>query len=154
MNSATKNLSVHEYIDTIADGRRREAIARIRQAIVENLPPGFAEVASQGMLNYVVPHETYPAGYHCNPAQPLPFISLASQKNNISLYHMGLYADDALLDWFRAEWTKHSKKKLDMGKSCIRFKKEEDVPVELIGNLVSRMSPARWIATYEKVVKR
>jgi hypothetical protein len=98
----------------------------------------------------VVPHSLYPAGYHCNPEQPLPFISIASQKNFIALYHMGIYADKKLLEWFTKEYPKHSQTKLDMGKSCIRFKKPEQIPFQLIGELVSKMTPKDWIATYEK----
>jgi len=107
-----------------------------------------------GMMGYAVPHKIYPAGYHCNPKDPLPFIGLASQKNFIALYHMGIYADPKLLAWFQNEWKKHSTKKLDMGKSCIRFKKPEDVPVKLIGELASKMTVKEWIALYEKNLKK
>jgi hypothetical protein len=107
-----------------------------------------------GMPGFVVPHKLYPAGYHCKPEDPLPFISLASQKNSINFYHMGIYSEPKLLKWFTSEFPKHSKKKLDMGKSCVRFKKPEDIPLDLIGELVSKMTPQDWIALYEKNLKR
>src|SRR5688572_14825139 len=136
-----------QYIASLPDDRR-DAISKLRAAIRTNLPKGFQETFSSGMINWVVPHETFPAGYHCHPEQPLPFLSLASQKNFISLYHMGLYADEQMLAWFREEWAKSSKRKLDMGKSCIRFKKPEEIPFSLIGRLAAKMSPADWIARY------
>jgi len=106
------------------------------------------------MLGYVVPHSVYPDGYHCDPKQPLPFMGLASQKNFISFYHMGLYADKKLMDWFTKEYPKHAKSKLDMGKSCIRFKKMDDIPFKLIGELVKKMSAKDWISLYEKNLKK
>jgi hypothetical protein len=109
---------------------------------------------SYGMIGYVIPHSVYPDGYHCNPKLPLPFISLASQKNFIAFYHMGMYADETLLNWFTTEFPKHSKAKLDMGKSCVRFKKMDDIPFELIGMLVKKMTAKQWIATYEKLYKK
>ena len=107
-----------------------------------------------GMMGWVVPHSKYPAGYHCNPEDPLPFMSIASQKHFIAVYHMGVYANPALLKWFKAQHAKASPKKLDMGKSCIRYKKPEDIPFELIGELAAKITPDEWIATYEKVLKR
>ena len=112
---------------------RAEAFNSLHQTILKNLPEGFEAAMSYGMLGYVVPHRIYPAGYHCKPAEPLPFASIASQKNSINFYHMGIYSNPELLDWFVAEYPKHSKQKLDMGKSCIRFKKLEEIPYELIG---------------------
>jgi hypothetical protein len=106
------------------------------------------------MLGYVVPHHLYPAGYHCKPSEPLPFVSIASQKNSINFYHMGIYADATLLNWFVAEYPKHSKQKLDMGKSCIRFKKPEYIPYELLGQLMQKMTAAQWIALYERNLKK
>jgi len=141
-----------EYIESLPE-ERKEVIAKLRKAILKNLPKGFEEQMSYGMLGYVVPHKLYPEGYHCDPKLPLPFINLASQKNHIAFYHMGLYSG-LYMDWFVAEWPKHSKKKLDMGKSCIRFKKPEDVTVELLGELCAKITPKEWIATYEKNVKR
>ncbi len=136
------------YIESLPDDRK-QAISKLRKLILENLPEGFSEIFSSGMLNYVVPHSLYPAGYHCNPKQALPFLSLASQKNFIALYHMGIYGDPELLEWFTSEFPKHSKKKLDMGKSCIRFKKVEDIPYDLIAELCRKVSVANWISTYE-----
>ena len=107
-----------------------------------------------GMIGYVVPHTVYPPGYHCDPKQPLPFMNIASQKNFIALYHMGLYADAKFLDWFKKEYAKQTKTKLDMGKSCLRFKKPEHIPYKLIGELVSKVTPQKWIALYESVIKR
>lgn len=140
------------YLASLPD-ERRPIITAIREQLVKNLPAGFQEGMGYGMLCYTVPHSLYPAGYHCDPKQPLPFISLASQKNYISLYHMGLYEGE-LLDWFRAEWAKVSKKKLDMGKCCIRFKKPEDVPLDLIGELATKVTPQQWMEYYERVTKK
>lgn len=133
---------------------RKKVMNEIRNSIIKNIPKGFEEMMGYGMLGYAVPHKIYPAGYHCNPKDPLPFIGLASQKNFIAVYHMGLYADPKLLSWFQKEWKKHSSKKLDMGKSCIRFKKPEDVPVKFIGELVSKMTVKEWITLYEKNLKK
>jgi uncharacterized protein YdhG (YjbR/CyaY superfamily) len=141
-----------DYIAELPDDRR-EVVLKIRQTLLENLPEGFKEQMNYGMLGYVVPHNLYPAGYHCDPKLPLPFINLASQKNFIALYHMGLYADKNLLEWFEAEYPKHSKTKLDMGKSCIRFKKINDIPYQLIGALAAKVTPEQWIKTYEKNFK-
>lgn len=133
---------------------RKGAIKKIRQTILENLPEGFSEGMGYGMLCYSVPHSIYPNGYHCNPKQPLPFMSLASQKNFIAFYHMGIYANPKLLDWFVAEYPKHAKYKLDMGKSCIRFKKIEDIPYALLAELVRKVTVADWIARYESILNR
>ena len=146
-------MSAEEYITSLPDDRR-EPVAKLRNTINKNLPKGFEETISSGMINWVIPHKTYPAGYHCDPKQPLPFLSLASQKNNISLHHMGLYGNPELLKWFQDEWAKVSKRKLDMGKSCIRFKKPDEIPFDLIGQLAAKVSPADWIARYESVIKR
>lgn len=142
-----------DYINQLpAD--RKEAITKLRKTILENLPKGFFETMSYGMIGFVVPHSVYPDGYHCDPKLPLPFISIASQKNFIALYHMGIYADKNLLDWFVSEYPKHSKTKLDMGKSCIRFKKTNEIPYQLIGELISKMSVKEWIETYEFLNKK
>lgn len=146
-------LSPDEYIESLPDDRK-DAMAKLRRVINKKLPGGFKEVMGYGMLGWVVPLNTYPAGYHCTPGEPLPFLGLASQKNFIAVYHMGIYGDLKLLEWFRSEWPKFSKKKLDMGKSCIRFKKPEDIPFDLIGDLVSKMSPIQWIERYESAMKR
>jgi uncharacterized protein YdhG (YjbR/CyaY superfamily) len=142
-----------EYMKEIpAD--RVEVMLKLRAVISENLPEGFKEGMSYGMLTYVVPFEIYPPGYHCAKDQALPFLSVASQKNSINLYHMGIYADESLLNWFVAEYPKHCKTKLDMGKSCIRFKKPADIPFDLIAALCQKMTPQQWIALYEKNYKR
>ena len=141
------------YVDSLPEDRKI-AITELQKIIKKNLPKGFEETMQYGMLSYVVPHKLYPAGYHCKPTDALPFLSIASQKNFIAVYHMGMYADKKLLDWFTAEFPKHSKAKLDMGKSCIRFKKPEQIPFELIGELASKMTVKEWIALYEKNYKK
>ncbi|RYD96832.1 MAG: DUF1801 domain-containing protein [Sphingobacteriales bacterium] len=133
---------------------RAEAFNKLHEVIVANLPEGFEAAISYGGLGYVVPHSLYPAGYHCKPAEPLPFAGLASQKNSINFYHMGIYSDPALLDWFVNEYPKHSKRKLDMGKSCIRFKKFDEIPYALMGELMRKMSVADWVAIYEANLKK
>ncbi|WP_413512348.1 DUF1801 domain-containing protein [Myroides odoratus] len=133
---------------------RKEAFTRLHNIIVENLPKGFEPAISYGGLGYVVPHSIYPAGYHCKPIEPLPFAGIASQKNSINLYHMGIYSDPTLLDWFVAEYPKHSKQKLDMGKSCIRFKKMEEIPYTLLGELMQKMSVKQWVDLYESKLKK
>jgi uncharacterized protein YdhG (YjbR/CyaY superfamily) len=141
-----------QYLDQLPEDRK-QTMERLRKTILDNIPEGFEEGMSYGMIGYGVPHRLYPPGYHCDPKLPLPFISLASQKNFIALYHMGIYASPALYDWFVAEYPKHAKYKLDMGKSCIRFKKPEDIPYELIGQLASKMTANEWIATYESQLR-
>jgi uncharacterized protein YdhG (YjbR/CyaY superfamily) len=133
---------------------RQEAIQKLRTVIKGSLPAGFSEGMGYGMIGYSVPHSIYPAGYHCDPKIPLPFMSIASQKNFIAVYHMGLYADEKLMNWFVSEYAKGSDKKLDMGKSCIRFKKPDQIPFELIGKLATKMTPEQWVAMYEKNYKR
>lgn len=137
-----------DYIESLPSDRK-EVITKLMKVIQSHLPEGFQEGMGYGMLCYSVPHTIYPKGYHCDPKLPLPFLSIASQKNFIALYHMGIYANSALLDWFVAEYPKHCKTKLDMGKSCIRFKKMEDIPFELLGELLSKVSVQEWITTYE-----
>ena len=132
---------------------RKPAISELRNVILKNLPKGFQETIGYGMIAYVVPHSLFPAGYHCNPQQPLPFASIASQKNFIALYHMGLYVNPELLQWFIAEYQKSVPSKLDMGKSCIRFKKPEQIPFKLIGELFKKMSVKDWISLYEQHLK-
>jgi hypothetical protein len=132
---------------------RAEAFNKLHDVIVKNLPKGFEPAISYGGLGYVVPHSIYPAGYHCKPVEPLPFAGIASQKNSINLYHMGIYSDPALMEWFVNEFPKHSKQKLDMGKSCIRFNKFDDIPYKLIGELMKKMSVKDWISKYESAFK-
>lgn len=133
---------------------RQPVLEKLRAVIRDYLPKGFEETMSYGMIGYVVPHSLYPSGYHCNPKLPLPFISIASQKNFVALYHMGLYADAALMEYFKAGYAASDAGKLDMGKSCIRFKKLDRIPYELIGELCGKMSVADWIQTYESALKR
>jgi len=151
MNSKAKTPKA--YLEELPP-ERKEVVGKIRQVILDNLPEGFEETMNYGMIGYVVPHSIYPDGYHCTPELPLPFLSIASQKNHIGFYHMGIYSDPELLKWFTAEFPKHSKRKLDMGKSCVRFKNPNDIPYELLGQLVSKMSVADWISKYENTVKR
>lgn len=140
--------TVEEYINTLpAD--RKEAIEQLRKVILKNIPKGFTETISYGMIGYVVPHTLYPNGYHCDTSLPLPFMSIASQKNFIALYHMGLYSNKELLEWFTSEYPNHSKAKLDMGKSCIRFKKVDQIPYKLIAELTKKITVKDWIALYE-----
>lgn len=145
--------SPEEYIEKIPE-ERQEAFRKLRQTILDNLPDGFEEGMNYGMIGYVVPHSIYPAGYHVDPKLPLPFLSIASQKNFVGFYHMGIYANPELLEWFKAEYPNHMKTKLDMGKSCIRFKKPDQMPFELLGELVKRMTAEEWIDIYESHVKR
>lgn len=133
---------------------RAEPFNKLHDVIVKNLPKGFEAAISYGGLGYVVPHTIYPAGYHCKPSEPLPFAGIASQKNSINFYHMGIYADPKLLEWFVTEFPKHSKQKLDMGKSCVRFKKLDDIPYKLIGVLMKKMSVKEWITIYETNFKK
>jgi hypothetical protein len=146
----TEGKTVQALLDNIpAD--RKEAFHKLHEVIVKNLPKGFEAAISYGGLGYVVPHSIYPSGYHCKPIEPLPFAGLASQKKSINFYHMGIYADPALLDWFVEEYPKHTQQKLDMGKSCIRFKKLDDIPYQLIGALMKKMSVKQWTACYERM---
>lgn len=140
--------SPEEYLDSIPEDRK-EGFSKLRNTILRNLPQGFRESIGYGMIGYGVPHSIYPKGYHCDPKQPLPFIGIASQKNFVALYHMGIYASPELLKWFTEEYAKVSKTKLDMGKSCIRFKKVDQIPFELIGELATKMTVGEWIDTYE-----
>ena len=145
--------TVAEYISKVPEDRTA-AISKLRDTVKSNLPEGFEEGINYKMIGYYVPHSSYPAGYHCNPKDPLPFINIASQKNFVALYHSGIYADKKLLDWFAAEYPKHVKTKLDMGKSCIRFKKVAHIPYELIAELCQKMTVAEWVAIYEQNIKR
>lgn len=149
----SKAKTVDEYIDELPEDRKA-AMAKLRKVIKKNIPKGFQECMNYGMAGFVVPHSKYPAGYHCDPKLPLPFLGFASQKNFIAVYHMGIYAEPKLLKWFTEAHAKASPKKLDMGKSCLRYKKPEDIPYDLIGELVSKITPDQWIEIYEsKFVK-
>ena len=146
-------MTVQQYISNIAEDKK-EAFIKLQQTIKDNLPTGFEERIIYNMVGYVVPFETYPDGYHCDNKLPLPFINIAAQKNFISLYHMGIYAQPELLDWFTTEYPKHAKSKLDIGKSCIRFKKMTDIPFDLIAELMTKMSPDQWIKIYKETFKK
>ncbi len=146
-------LTVDDYMASLPEDRKK-AITELRKVIKKNIPKGFKEVMGYGMIGYVIPHTAYPNGYHCNPRDPLPFINIASQKNFIAIYHMGVYSDPKLLKWFTDEYKKQVPAKLDMGKSCIRFSKPENIPFKLIGDLASKMTPADWIERYESILNR
>jgi hypothetical protein len=145
--------AVKEYLSSIVP-ERKEVFQRLHDTILSNLDPQFDVVMSYGMIGYVLPHSVYPAGYHCDPKLPLPFISIASQKSHIAVYHMGMYAKAELLDWFVQSFIAVTGKKPDIGKSCIRFKKPENIPIPLIGELIGKMTASEWIAIYEEQLKR
>lgn len=149
----SKAATPQEYVDSLPADRKK-AMSELRKVILKNIPKGFKEEMGYGMLGYVVPHSLYPPGYHCDPKLPLPFLGMASQKNFIAVYHMGIYANKKLCDWFTKNYAIQCKAKLDMGKSCIRFKKPEDIPFKLIGELVSKITPQEWIAIYERNFKK
>ncbi|HXF50020.1 MAG TPA: DUF1801 domain-containing protein [Verrucomicrobiae bacterium] len=144
----SKAKTVKEYLNELPPDRKA-AISAVREVILKNLPKGCEETIQYGMIGYVIPHRVYPAGYHCDPKQPLPFICLASQKNHMAIYLMNIYMNKASEDWFKKAY-KAAGKKLDMGKSCIRFKKEEDLALDVIGQAVARQSVKEYIALYEK----
>ncbi len=145
--------SVTAYLEDL-NVEEREVMEYLRNAILNNLPDGFREEISYSMIGYIVPHELYPAGYHCNPKLPLPFLAIAAQKNFIAIYHMGIYADESLYSWFTSEYAKQCTSKLDMGKSCIRLKKNAIIPFSLIGQLVTKLSVQQWIHLYESKFKQ
>ncbi len=145
--------SIEDYVSKLPE-ERQEVFKKLFDTIKNHLPEGFEENISYGMIGWGVPLEKYPAGYHCIPGSPLPFISVASQKNFIAVYHMGMYAKPELLNWFTEEFPKHSKRKLDMGKSCIRFKKMDEIPFELIAELSKKMTVDEWISLYEANYKK
>ncbi|MBX7226079.1 MAG: DUF1801 domain-containing protein [Chitinophagales bacterium] len=142
-------LTVEEYLESLPEDRR-DALQQLRKVILKNIPEGFKEGMGYGMIGYVVPHTIYPSGYHCTPHLPLPFMNIASQKNFIAVYHMGIYADPQLLDWFVNAYKEQVNAKLDMGKSCIRFKNLSKIPYDLIGALAGKMTVNDWISLYEK----
>jgi hypothetical protein len=141
-----------DYIAQLPEDRI-EPMEKLRETILTNLPEGFEECISYGMIGYVVPLSTYPAGYHCDPKLPLGFMNIASQKNFIALYHMGIYGSNTLLSWFVEEYPKHCKSKLDMGKSCIRFKKMDQIPYDLIAQLCKKLTIEKYIEIYETALK-
>lgn len=148
----SKATSPKQYLDELPEDRK-EAISKLRHQILDNLPKGIEEQMNYGMLGYVIPHSVYPNGYHCNTKLPLPFMNLASQKNFIAVYSMVIYAKKDLMDWFTSEYAKRCKYKLDMGKSCIRFKRIDDIPFDLIGELTAKVSVEEWINIYETTIK-
>jgi uncharacterized protein YdhG (YjbR/CyaY superfamily) len=147
-----KATSPEDYIRQVPE-ERQETLKKLRKVINANLPKGFEEGIQYGMIGYFVPHSIYPDGYHCTPSEPLPFMSFASQKNSVNLYHSGIYAVSEIHDWFVNEYPKHCKRKLDMGKSCIRFKKLDEIPFDLIGELSAKLSVDEWVNIYENAVK-
>jgi hypothetical protein len=151
MKSSAK--TVDAYLQELTP-ERRELVEAISDAIAGGLPVGFEERMIYGMIGWVVPRATYPAGYHCDPALPLPFINLGNQKGSVNLYHMGLYAMPALLEWFQSAWGERTSARLDMGKSCIRFKRIESVPLSLLTELAARVTVDDWIAVYEAEIRR
>jgi hypothetical protein len=149
----TTGTTVMDILSNIPS-ERAEHFNLLHDTIVKNLPNGFEAAISYGGLGYVIPHSLYPAGYHCKPIEPLPFAGISSQKNSINFYHMGMYSDPLLYEWFVTEYPKHSKKKLDMGKSCVRFKNPDEIPFNLIGELMRKMSAQEWINLYESKLKK
>lgn len=145
--------SVEEYFENLPK-ERQEPMKKLWKVVSDKVPAKFEAALSYGMPGFVVPHSVYPAGYHCDTKLPLPFMSIASQKNFVAFYHMGIYANPELLKWFEDEYPKHVKTKLDMGKSCIRFKKVENIPYELLGQLMTKMTADQWIAVYENAFKK
>ena len=145
--------TIDEYIANVPK-ERQEAFNKLWEVISENIPSGFEPTLNYGLPSYVIPHSTYPDGYHCDPKLPLPFLSIANQKNFVAVYHMGIYADMDLMKWFTTEFPKHVKGKLDMGKSCIRFKKIDQIPYDLIAKLLGKMSKDNWIQIYEAAYKK
>ncbi len=144
---------IQAYINSIPEDKKKHFL-KLRETISSNIPKGFEEQLVYGMIGFVVPKTIYPKGYHCNLKLPLPFISIANQKNFIALYHMGIYMMPELLNWFVNEFSKRSDQKLDMGKSCIRFKNVDKIPLELIVELVKKVSVEDWIQTFELNVKK
>lgn len=140
-----------EYIELLPDDRKK-VIEKLTDVIRENLPEGFEESTGYGMIGYVVPHSIFPTGYHVNPKEPLPFLGIASQKNHVALYHLGIYAFPEILDWFQKEYPKHVKTKLDMGKSCIRFKNMKNIPYDLIGELCRKITLEEYVERYTETI--
>jgi hypothetical protein len=146
--------TVEQYLHAIPE-ERKPVFNRLRDTIIENIPDGFEEQLSYGMIGYVVPVQIYPSGYYVDPELPLPFCNIASQKNFIGFYHMGIYSLPKLHQWFVEEYAKASKYKLDMGKSCVRLKRMDDIPFELIGKLMKKVSVKEWVEVYEsQIMKR
>ncbi|GJM24448.1 MAG: hypothetical protein DHS20C16_08630 [Phycisphaerae bacterium] len=147
----SKAKTVKEYLDALPEDRRK-ALQAVRKVIKANLDKGYKEGMQYGMIGYFVPHTIYPDGYHCDPSEPLPFASIASQKNHMAIYMMCVYSDAKLQEWFKKAWAKTGKK-LDMGKSCVRFKKLEDLPLEIIGETIRRVPVKKYVDHYVSVLK-
>ena len=143
--------SVEQYLQQLPKARRA-AISAVRKVILANLPKGYVECMGYGMIGYVVPHSLFPAGYHCDPSLPLPFANLASQKNHMALYLMTVYGDPGTERWFRQAW-QAAGKKLDMGKCCVRFKRLEDVSLDVVGQVIARVPVKDYIARVEQAVR-
>jgi len=146
-------MTIDEYIDKVPE-ERKKAFIKLLASIRKNIPKGFQEAMNYGMIGFVVPHSLYPAGYHCNPKDPLPFIGLASQKHSINFYHLGLYQSQELMQWFVGEYQKVARHKIAMGKSCVRFKYVDEIPYGAIEKLVKKISVMQWIKLYEGTIKK
>ena len=142
-----------EYINELPEDRK-EPFRKLREVILQNLPEGFTEVMNYGMIGYVIPHSIYPKGYRADPKLPLGFINIGSEKSFISFHHMGIYASRELTEWFTLEYPKYVKSKLDMGKGCIHFKKMDQIPYTLIGELATKITTQQWIDIYERLIIR
>lgn len=145
----SKATTVEHYLTELLEDKRK-IIQRLRETIQTNISKDTEETMQYGMITFVIPYSVYPPGYHCAPKQPLPFISLAAQKNFFAFYHMGVYAKPELLNWYIETYEQTMKLKPDVGKSCIRFKKAEHISFELLAELVQRMTASEWIELYEK----
>ncbi len=149
----SNSTTIEQYLFELPE-ERKHPMSTLRNIIKNNIPDGFEEVMSYGMIGYVVPKSVYPNGYHCNPKLPLPYINIGSQKNFIVLHHLGIYGSTKILDWFVSEYPKHAKHKLDMGKGCVRFKKVNEIPYLLIEELIKKISLEKYIAQYEENINR
>ena len=147
----SSNPTIETFLESLPEDRKK-TVSQLRKTINESLPKGFKEGFGMGMIVWSVPHSSYPAGYHCDPSKPLMLMGLSATKGGVSLHHFGLYCSTPLLNWFTTEWPKHSVKKLDLGKACVRFKKAEDVPLGLIGELATKLTPQAWVEQYEKAL--
>ena len=140
-----------DYIAQLPDDKR-EAVVKLREEVLKNLPKGFIECLNYGILGYVIPHAVYPKGYHSDTKLPFPFANIGAQKNFVVFHHLGIYVSPKLLNWFIGEYPKHTDSKLDMGKGCIRFKNPDKIPFKLVGELMRKISAEEWIDQYEKAI--
>lgn len=146
----SKAATVAQYLAELPEDRRA-AISAVRKVILKNLDKDFEEGMQYGSIGYFVPHRIFPPGYHCDPTQPLCYAGLASQKNHMAIYLMCQYGSTSEADWFRTAWAKTGKK-LDMGKCCVRFKKLEDIPLEVIGEAIRRVPAKKYVEQYVKLL--